>query len=154
MLDDALLRRVAIFGGLTGDQLALVFALLDEREYAPGATVVEEGTSGRELFVIVDGAADILKRAGDGREARIAELGAGACFGEMALVGIMRRSATVRARSPLRVLVLPYAKIAKLAEEHPPTFTLLLMNVAREVCRRLQEADALLGEFGLSRPHS
>ena len=58
MLDGALLRQVAVFGGLTEDQLALVFHLLDERDYAPGATVVEEGTSGRELFVIVEGRAD------------------------------------------------------------------------------------------------
>ena len=154
MLDDALLKQVAVFGGLSEGQLALVFGLLDERDYAAGATVVEEGTSGRELFVIKEGTAEILKRQPDGRQAQIAELGAGACFGEMALVGIMRRSATVRARSALRVLVLPYAKIARLAEEHPPTFTILLMNLAREVCRRLHEADAVLGEFGLARPHS
>src|SRR5437764_13349028 len=107
MLEDALLRRVAIFGGLTRDQLALVFHVLDERDYAPGATVVEEGTSGRELFVIVEGAAEILKGAADGREAKIAELGTGACFGEMALVGIMSRAATVRARPELLVSVLP-----------------------------------------------
>jgi len=37
-------------------------------------------------------------------------------------------------------------------EEHPKTFTLLVLNLAREVCRRLQHADALLGEFGIVGP--
>ncbi len=149
MVDATLLPKVALLGGLSGEQLALVTELLDARLYEPGGTVVEEGTSGRELFVIEEGTAEIVKRAPDGRETKIAQLDAGACFGEMALVGIMRRSATVRARSALRVLVLPYAKIARLAAEHPPTFAILLMNLARELCRRLQQADALLGEFGL-----
>src|SRR5439155_5272745 len=127
---------------------------LEERSYGAGATVVEEGTPGRELYVIDAGSADVLKCAPDGREVKIAELGAGACFGEMALVGIMRRSATVRARSPLRALVLPYAQVGRLADQHPQTFTMLVMNLARELCRRLQHADAILGQFGLLRsPH-
>ena len=113
--------------------------------------MVEEGAPGRELYVIHEGHGDVLKRAPDGHEVKIAELGPGACFGEMALVGIMRRSATVRARSVLRALVLPYAKVARLADERPQTFTMLVMNLARELCRRLQHADAVLGEFGLLR---
>jgi len=150
-VDPAQLNRLAIFGGLSEEERALVGALLEERLYEPGATVVEEGAPGRELYVIHEGHGDVLKRAPDGHEVKIAELGPGACFGEMALVGIMRRSATVRARSALRALVLPYAKVGRLADEHPRTFTMLVMNLARELCRRLQHADAVLGEFGLLR---
>ncbi len=148
-LNESLLGKIAIFGGLSDAELAVVRGLLDERAYAGGATVVEEGTSGRELFVIQEGRAGVLKRGPDGREVRIAELTAGACFGEMALVGIMRRAATVRAESPLRALVLSYANVAELAAEHPQTFTMLLMNLARDLCRRLQQADAVLGEVGV-----
>ncbi len=148
-LNESLLGKIAIFGGLSDAELAVVRGLLDERAYAGGATVVEEGTSGRELFVIQEGRAGVLKRGPDGREVRIAELTAGACFGEMALVGIMRRAATVRAESPLRALVLSYANVAELAAEHPQTFTMLLMNLARDLCRRLQQADAVLGAVGV-----
>jgi len=149
MLDGAPLSKIALFGGLSEAELALVRGLLDERAYEPGATIVEEGTSGRELYVIEEGQAEVLKRAPGGREIKIAELGSGACFGEMALVGIMRRSATVRARVALRALVLPYANVATLADKHQQTFVILLMNLARDLCRRLQHADAVLGEFGL-----
>jgi CRP/FNR family cyclic AMP-dependent transcriptional regulator len=152
---DALpLNKLAVFGGLSEDECTLVRGFLEERSYEAGATVVEEGTPGRELYVIDEGRADVLKSAPDGRDVKIAELGPGACFGEMALVGIMRRSATVRSRSTLRALVLPYTQVAKLAHEHPQTFTMLVMNLAREVCRRLQQADAVLGEFGPISPPS
>src|SRR5438093_8801182 len=149
MLDPAQLNRLAIFGGLSEVDCALIGALLEERTYEPGALVAEEGAPGRELYVIEEGHGDVLKRAPDGHEVKIAELGPGACFGEMALVGIMRRSATVRARSVLRALVLPYANVATLADKHQQTFVILLMNLARDLCRRLQHADAVLGEFGL-----
>ena len=148
MIDPVFLARISIFGGLTDEQLSLVWELLEERVYAPGAIVVQEGAPGRELYVVLDGHADVVKRTPDG-ETRIAGLGPGACFGEMALVGIMPRSATVRTRSPLRALTLSYARIAKLSEAHLPTFTMLVMNLARDVCRRLREADAVLAEFGL-----
>jgi CRP-like cAMP-binding protein len=149
MVDSAFLSRIPIFGALGVEELGLVSGLLEERAYDPGAVIVREGASGRELYVIVDGRADILKRSPDGSETKIAELGPGACFGEMALVGIMTRSATAVARSRLVALVLPYAGIAKLSETHLPTFTLLVMNLARELCRRLRDADAMLAEFGL-----
>jgi CRP/FNR family transcriptional regulator, cyclic AMP receptor protein len=152
MLDAAVLRTVAIFGGLSEAEQVLVQGLLEERRYEAGAVVVEEGTPGRELFVIRDGRAAVVKRGPDGRGITVAEFGPGACFGEMALVGIIRRSASVQALSSLHTLVLPYARVGPLAEEHPKTFTLLVLNLAREVCRRLQQADALLGEFGIGGP--
>jgi CRP-like cAMP-binding protein len=154
MVDTALLKRISVFGGLSEGERALMLGLLEERSYDAGATVVTEGTPGHDLFVITAGEAEVRKRAADGHETAIAELGPGACFGEMALVGIMPRSATVRARTPLRALVLPYAKIARLSKDHLQTFTVLVMNLAREVCRRLQAADAVLGEFGLQCPPS
>jgi CRP-like cAMP-binding protein len=68
----------------------------------------------------------------------------------MALVGITRRTATVRALSPLRVLVLPWARIAELSRTRIETFAMMVMNLARDLCRRLQAADALLAELGVS----
>jgi len=150
MLTPAQLKDLAVFGGLAEADLTLIRELLEERVYEPGASVVEEGAPGRDLFVIEEGEAEILKRAAAGGEVRIAQLGPGACFGEMALVGIMRRAASVRAGSQLRTLSLSYPRVAELAREHPQTFTMLIMNLARELCRRLQQADAVLGEFGIS----
>lgn len=151
MHDVDALRKISLFGGLPREEVALVRGLLEERRFEAGAVLVAEGTPGRELYILSAGEADVLKRTADGREAKIAELGPGAVFGEMALVGIMPRSASVRARTPLTALVLPYVKVAALSTDHLRTFTVLVMNLAREVCRRLQQADAVLGEFNVRR---
>ena len=152
MVDATFLKTLSAFGGLTDAERATVRDLLEERAYAVGAPIVNEGEPGREFFAIVSGTAEVLKRAPDGHASLIAEIGAGGCFGEMALIGIMPRSASVRAKTDVRVLVLPYAKITRLSQDHLQTFTVLVMNFAREACRRLRAADAVLGEFGLSMP--
>lgn len=138
------LAEVPVFGGLSTAELELVAEMLVERRFDAGAIVVEEGSPGRELFVIERGEAEVHKGA-----AVLATLGPASCFGEMALIGIVPRSATVRARTELVALVLPYPRIAALAETHPRTFTILVMNLAREVCRRLQQTNAILAEFGV-----
>jgi CRP-like cAMP-binding protein len=151
MLDVDGLKRISLFGALSRDEVALVRGLLEERAFAAGARLVEEGTPGRELYIIATGAAEVLKKTADGREARIAELGPGAVFGEMALVGIMPRAASVRATGDLTALVLPYQKMTALSKDHLQTFTVLIMNLARDICRRLHQADAVLGEFNVQR---
>jgi CRP/FNR family transcriptional regulator, cyclic AMP receptor protein len=138
------LADVPIFGGLSAGELALVGEMLEERHFEAGEVVVEEGSPGRELFVIARGEAEVLKGT-----TMLTTLRTPACFGEMALIGIVPRSATVRARTELTALVLPYQRVAALSESHPRTFTMIVMNLAREVCRRLQQTNAVLAEFGI-----
>jgi CRP/FNR family transcriptional regulator, cyclic AMP receptor protein len=149
MLDVAALQAVPIFGGLMDEEVELIRALLEPRTVGAGDELVVEGTPGNELFVIEEGQASVMKRLPDGQLTCFAELGPGSCFGEMALIGVMPRSASVCAKTPLHALALPYAKIARLSEQHPHVFLVLVMNLAREVCRRLLRANAVLCEFGL-----
>jgi CRP-like cAMP-binding protein len=151
MLEPEALRKISLFGALSLAEIELVRGLLEERKYEPGALLVQEATPGRELYVLESGACEVLKRNTEGRDVKIAELGAGAVFGEMALIGILPRSATVRARTAVTALVLPYSKVTALSKDHLQTFTILIMNLARDVCRRLYQADALLGEFNIDR---
>jgi CRP-like cAMP-binding protein len=100
MLKDQL-KDVPFFRTLSKRELAEVAQQIDELDVAEGKRLAREGDFGREFFVIVDGTAEVVR--GD---TRIAELGPGDFFGEMALVGEERRMATVTATSPMRVLVM------------------------------------------------
>lgn len=98
---EAQLREVHFFSGLSRRDLAMVAQNLDEIEVPPGRVLAREGEVGQEFFVIVDGTAEVLR---DG--ARIAQLGPGEFFGEMALLAEERRVATVKSLSAVRVLVM------------------------------------------------
>jgi CRP-like cAMP-binding protein len=98
---EAQLRDVPFFGGLSKRELATIAQLTDELDVEAGKVLARQGESGQEFFVIIDGTAEVLRN-----DAPIAELGPGEFFGEMALCGEDRRLATVRAISPMRVLVM------------------------------------------------
>jgi CRP-like cAMP-binding protein len=98
---EAQLKDVPFFSHLSKRQLAAVAQLTDEVDVEPGRVLAREGDVGQEFFVIIDGTAEVLR--GD---SPIAELGPGEFFGEMALIEEERRVATVRAISPMRVIVM------------------------------------------------
>jgi Cyclic nucleotide-binding domain len=77
-------------------------AKLPRRRLDVGETLVEQGEPGRDMFLLLDGLLDVEI---DGET--VARVGAGAVLGELALLGDGRRQATLRARRPCRVAVLP-----------------------------------------------
>jgi CRP-like cAMP-binding protein len=98
---EAQLKDVPFFRGLSKRELATVAQQTDEIDVEAGAVLARQGDFGHEFFVIIDGTAEVLR--GD---EPIAELGPGEFFGEMALIDDDRRNATVRALSPMKLLVM------------------------------------------------
>ena len=98
-------RVSSIFDGLSEEQLSRIKSNLPRRRFAAGSTVVAEGDSLRELYVVESGAADVFisDRLG---EHRINRVGAGTTLGDMSLFTGQAASATVRAATDLDVLVL------------------------------------------------
>jgi CRP-like cAMP-binding protein len=98
---EAQLKDVPFFSGLSKRELAMVAQQTDEIDVEAGAVLAREGDFGHEFFVIIDGTAEVV-RGGE----PIAALGPGEFFGEMALIDDDRRNATVRALSPMKLLVM------------------------------------------------
>jgi CRP-like cAMP-binding protein len=98
---EAQLRDIPFFRKLSKRELAAIAQQTDEVDVDSGKELIREGDFGQEFFVIIDGTAEVLLG-----ESPIAELGPGEFFGEMALVDEERRTATVRAISRMRVLVM------------------------------------------------
>ena len=68
----------------------------------------------------------------------------------MALIDIQPRSATVRALIPATLCVLDQQQIARLYQTDLEVYTLLVLNIAREISRRLRRADQVLVDAGLA----
>ena len=86
--------------------------------FEPGQDVFREGDLGDRLYIILSGEVEIRRRGAEG-ESTLARLGPGQCFGEMALVNMTRRNATVRCVSSLDLLSLPKKEFAVLAANLP-----------------------------------
>lgn len=112
--DPAELAPLPLFGSLSEPELAEVAAWFEAREVAAGVKLIGEGTTGHSFFVIRDGAVAVTA---DGDE--VATLGSGDFFGEVALLGAGRRTATVTTTRASRLLVLFGNDFTRLRTKYP-----------------------------------
>jgi CRP/FNR family transcriptional regulator, cyclic AMP receptor protein len=107
-------------------------------EFDVGDIVFEEGSTGRELFVVLDGRIDIVKRDGASKTT-IVTLGKGEFFGEMAVIDGSARSATAISAAPrTRVMRINHARFVYLVSQQP-AFALMVMDA---LSKRLRASNA------------
>ena len=123
-----LLRRVPLFADCTKAELVEVAISADEREAPQGSKLTEEGRPGREFFVLVEGTVAV----GRG-ERKVADLGPGDWFGEIAILTYKPRTATVTATSPVRLLVIDDRAFRRVVETTPRIALKVLRNVAERL---------------------
>ena len=126
--------------GLGTESLDLVASMCHEQLVESGENVLEQGEHAREMFMLLDGRVEVFKQ-GARQKKHIRIFGPGEAFGEMALLDPQPRSATVVALEPTRLAVFPAKAFLKLYRENLRTYTLILLNLSRELCRRLRKSD-------------
>ena len=133
--------------GMGEEELGSLLTTAERRIYEPGDRIVEEGTPGDCLFVLADGAVDVVK--GDGDEAVMLNTLAerGDFFGEMALIDILPRSANVYASGEAKILAFPKQVLTTLFSRVPRVQMTLVLNIARNLSLRLREADTRIAEL-------
>jgi CRP/FNR family cyclic AMP-dependent transcriptional regulator len=127
-----MLSNVRLFSALNRKELTLVGKSADQATVAAGQPVVTEGSPGHEFYLILDGSA-VVRRNGR----KVATLGPGDYFGELALLDGGIRSASVTAESELKVLVIAQREFFSVLDGVPAVTVKILANMAH----RLREAD-------------
>src|ERR1700753_1114557 len=108
-------------------------------EFDVDQVIFEEGSSGRELFVVLDGQVEIAKLNGAAKTV-IVTLGKGEFFGEVAVIAGSSRSATAIAAAPkTRVMRINHARFVYLVSQQP-AFALMVMDA---LSKRLRASNAL-----------
>ncbi|WP_018410564.1 Crp/Fnr family transcriptional regulator [Methyloversatilis thermotolerans] len=134
------LRKIRLFSTLTARELKVVLALRHERHYLAGEIVFDEGDEGQAIYAIADGEVEILRNDGE-RTQRLALLGPGEIFGELALLDQAPRAAQARAGSDCRLVVFFRADFMGLLETHPKTASKIALSLARHLGARLRQAN-------------
>ena len=119
------LASVPLFSACSKKELQALARASDEVALPAGRNLCEQGTIGREAFVIVGGSAEVLRNG-----KKVATLKPGDCFGELALLDHGPRTATVTAVSDIDVLVLGAREFAAIIDEVPPIAHKLLKSLA------------------------
>jgi CRP/FNR family cyclic AMP-dependent transcriptional regulator len=148
----AFLLATPFFGGLSDASLDLLVSMLVERRFEVGATVVAEGEPGRSMFIVHSGKLDVSRRADAEHAIHIADLEPGDFFGEMTLIEMQNRSATVVVERPTVLYELTARQLYSFYKSDVHAYVIVMQNINRELCRRLRRADHRIAE--LQTPHA
>lgn len=131
------LQRYSFFGGLTSEQIdKYIIPLLVYKDFKFDEMIIREGETNDSIYFLLEGSVDILKN-----NKVIAVLGEGQTVGEMELLDIMPAAATVRARQPIKTAVISNKAIYQIYCDSCIVFAMLVMNLARDLSRRLRQMD-------------
>jgi CRP/FNR family transcriptional regulator, cyclic AMP receptor protein len=134
-MDEAPLRQIELFGGLSRKQRRLLAMRADEIDVEPGRVLCCKGEKAHEFFVIEEGTARVVRD-----EQYLDELGPGDFFGEMGLLEDAPRNADVIAETPLKLMVLSGPALRELEREFP--------RLARKLSRSVEERRRWLEPVG------
>jgi CRP/FNR family transcriptional regulator, cyclic AMP receptor protein len=118
------IEAVPLFAHCNSHQVDHVLKVADELNIPAGTAFIREGEVGREMFIIVDGTADVTRNGSP-----IAEIGRNDFVGELSVLRHAKRNATVTARTDLDVLVLTNNVIEPLLDDIPGLAKALLYDV-------------------------
>jgi CRP/FNR family transcriptional regulator, cyclic AMP receptor protein len=136
----ALLQNMPTFGGIREDILQFILDLSPSVAMPKGKFFFHEQNTANSMFVLEQGKVAILK-AWKGREYLLHELKTGDCFGEMAVIDLLPRSASVLATEDSSAIEISSNTLYRVYEKDLEQLAMIYMNMGREVSRRLRETD-------------
>ena len=149
-----MVRDARLFKGMSEDMLRHLADVLPAESAAPGQVLISEGEIASHMFVVLSGEVEVSHQGGSDHDVRVALLGPGDWVGEMAILDVQPRSASVQALAPSLLLRLTASDVQKHIYDRDITqYALLLMNIARELSRRLRVADTLIASSAASMAH-
>lgn len=133
------MKEVKILENVNEKALSYLNSLFREQKNSSGETIINEGDSGEEMFIIREGALDVIKNG-----VKIGELREGDTFGEMAIIDSQLMSATVRAISDVVLNKLNCKDFYSLKQYDIEGYSEIIMNIAKELSLRVRDIDEKL----------
>lgn len=141
-----LLDSISIFGGLNKHQADSVFSMMTESRYQDGELIFAKGEMASYIYIVISGKVRLDFELANHPLSEIT-FESGSCFGETSLIGIQPHSASTYAVGETQLLCLSGSTLLGLYEQDLQLFSLLILNIARESCRRLHSTDELFLQY-------
>lgn len=133
-----LLRGIGLFAALSDEELADVAKVAEVVHFGPGETLFTEGDHSSSCYMVISGHASAVREYSGGRAITLARFGPGELFGELAMLGDQRRSATIKAVDDLEALAIEGAEMRRLLREHPE-ISIKMITVLGQKLRQTNE---------------
>ena len=147
IIENVTLNRVELLDGLSGDDLRTILPACEEVTATAGQAVITAGQAEQALYILLDGSAEVDLEPARSGERPVAELTPGSVFGESSFFHASPHSATVKARTNVRLLKLNRGPFDQLLQRGNIAALRVATNAATILAARLQAADRLIVEL-------
>jgi CRP-like cAMP-binding protein len=143
MIEPSALQKYSLFGGLLEDQIEEILPFMEQESYGGGEAIIVEGTLNDRIRFILEGRVAVIKK-----NLVLWELGEGDFFGEMEFLDTLPSAATIKTLIATRVMVMSHHCLRQIYTADSKAFSIIIMNLARDLSRRLRYADDLIAAGG------
>ena len=137
----ALLQKSALLDHFSHDEAETLGGVMLRVRAQPGQILIQEGTIGDWMMLLLSGTVDVTKRSAGGTPSRIAVIKSGAPVGEMSMLDGAPRYATCSALEEVEAGVLTRLAIEQLIREHPAVGAKLLVKLTQLLAQRLRNTS-------------
>ncbi len=138
-----LLAKISIFGGFSQTQLYKIFKILKKVDYKDGEYIFSQGSKPTHIYIILKGKVKMVEEVNSSFY-QLFEFEEGKCIGEDSVIGIYPHTLSALAIGRVELIVIPRKSLLDFYETDKDLFSLLILNIAREISRRLKMTDNLL----------
>jgi len=133
------LQKYSLFGGLMEEQIEIILPLMKEENYGPDELIITEGKPNDKVYFLIEGQVAVTKR-----DTLLSSFGEGEAFGEMEVLDVMPAVASIKSLSNVMLMSISNKSLHELYKLDITIFSLIIMNLARDLSRRLRKADEKL----------
>jgi CRP-like cAMP-binding protein len=130
------LQNYSLFSFLDDDQVSNIYSMMQHESYTPGDDIICEGASNDRIRFIISGQVAVVKE-----NIILSEFSEGDIFGEIEVLDTLPSEATIKALTATEVMALTNQSLREICKSDLKTFSIILMNLARDLCRRLRRMD-------------
>ncbi len=142
----SILSRISVWGGLSSDQQERVYERLETGSFRKGEYIFRQGEQPSHVYIVKSGSVELT--ASNQHEIIQKEtVEAGGSFGFAALIAVQTHMVSARATEDTELVVLSREALLGFYHDDPRLFALLMMNIAREIARRLKLTDDILLQY-------
>ncbi len=155
-VDVDVLQQLPIFEGLTAAECAQIGEIAESVAFQAGETIIEQGTSSQVLWIVLDGTCEVLMRfdgSGSTHQPTIlAEVGPQSNFGEMSFFHRAPHSASVRAKTAVKLLRIERTKFDALIPCEGNAACKVALNTIETLAERLRRMGQWVAELTAEKP--
>jgi CRP-like cAMP-binding protein len=136
MVESSALLHYSLFGGLLKEQVDAILPFMEQETYETGDSIITEGTPNDRIRFIIKGKVATIKSG-----VTLYHFKDGDTFGEMEVLDVMPSAATIKALAPTTVMSITNRGLRQIYKDDVKAYALIIMNIARDISRRLRAMD-------------